>query len=246
MVPPSSHGISRAPRYFGYCSSTFVFTYRILTFFDQPSHAVRLTIIVLNAVLNPEKIAPLGLASSAFARHYSQNLGWFLFLALLRCFSSGGSPHIPMNSVYDAWLWHHADCSIRKSAGQSLLTAHRSLSQLTTSFIGSQCQGIRPALLFALPFVMVLSSLLKTVVYPTSNNLHCFCRFLIVSSVTFLLFNFQDAFVPFFFKNRIQKTNLFHLLNYVLEACWWAQMDSNHRPHAYQACALTTWAMRPF
>ena len=21
---------------------------------------------------------------------------------------------------------------------------------------------------------------------------------------------------------------------------WWAQMDSNHRPHAYQACALTT------
>ena len=27
---------------------------------------------------------------------------------------------------------------------------------------------------------------------------------------------------------------------------WWAQVDSNHRPHAYQACALTTWAMRPF
>ena len=23
-------------------------------------------------------------------------------------------------------------------------------------------------------------------------------------------------------------------------------MDSNHRPHAYQACALTTWAMSPF
>ena len=28
--------------------------------------------------------------------------------------------------------------------------------------------------------------------------------------------------------------------------CWWAQMDSNHRPHAYQACALTNWAMSPF
>ena len=23
-------------------------------------------------------------------------------------------------------------------------------------------------------------------------------------------------------------------------SCWWAQVDSNHRPHAYQACALTT------
>ena len=26
---------------------------------------------------------------------------------------------------------------------------------------------------------------------------------------------------------------------------WWAWMDSNHRPHAYQACALTTWATSP-
>ena len=27
--------------------------------------------------------------------------------------------------------------------------------------------------------------------------------------------------------------------------CWWAQMDSNHRPRAYQARALATWAMSP-
>ena len=27
--------------------------------------------------------------------------------------------------------------------------------------------------------------------------------------------------------------------------CWWAQVDSNHRPYAYQAYALTTWAMSP-
>ena len=26
---------------------------------------------------------------------------------------------------------------------------------------------------------------------------------------------------------------------------WWAWMYSNHRPHAYQACALTTWATGP-
>ena len=130
MVPPSSHGISRAPRYFGYCSSTFVFTYRILTFFDQPSHAVRLTIVVLNAVLNPERIAPLGLASSAFARHYSQNLGWFLFLALLRCFSSGGSPHIPIYSVYDTWaslMWIAPFGDLRIKVCLPLPGAYRSL-----------------------------------------------------------------------------------------------------------------------
>ena len=26
---------------------------------------------------------------------------------------------------------------------------------------------------------------------------------------------------------------------------WWAWMDLNHRPHAYQACALTSWATGP-
>ena len=41
----------------------------------------------------PECIATLGLASFAFARHYLRNLGWFLFLLLLRCFSSEGSLH---------------------------------------------------------------------------------------------------------------------------------------------------------
>ena len=56
------------------------------------------------------------------------------------------------DSVYDVQKLLCTDFSIRKSAGQSSLTAHRSLSQLTTSFFGSQCQGIHPALMFALPF----------------------------------------------------------------------------------------------
>ena len=51
------------------------------------------------AVRNPKSISTLGLASFAFARHYSRNLGWFLFLCLLRCFSSAGSPDVPMYSV---------------------------------------------------------------------------------------------------------------------------------------------------
>ena len=27
---------------------------------------------------------------------------------------------------------------------------------------------------------------------------------------------------------------------------WWAKMDSNHRPHDYQSCALASWAIGPF
>ena len=55
---------------------------------------------MLNAVLNPEGITTLGLASSRFARRYFGNLFWFLFLRLLRCFSSAGLP------TYDYFIHH--------------------------------------------------------------------------------------------------------------------------------------------
>ena len=152
MVPPYSHRVSRVRRYSGYSWLPSLFAYETITLYGVPSHALLLR--YRNAVYcpYPEDIATFGLASSAFARHYSQNLGWFLFLALLRCFSSGGSPHIPI--LFSIWYTSYTcmDCSIRKSTDQSVLTAPRSLSQLITSFIGSQCQGIRPALLLALPF----------------------------------------------------------------------------------------------
>ena len=41
-----------------------------------------------------------GLGSSAFARRYSRNRVFFLFLRVLRCFSSPRSPCIPMDLVY--------------------------------------------------------------------------------------------------------------------------------------------------
>ena len=117
-----------------------------LTFFGRPSHAVQLRMLSHITVRNPGDIATSGLASSAFARHYWRNLCWCLFLALLRCFSSGGSPHIPI------WfsIWYLAvGFPIRKSPDLCSFAAPRSLSQLITSFIGSWCQGIPLALLLA-------------------------------------------------------------------------------------------------
>ena len=155
---------------------------------------------MLNAVRNPGKIASSGLASFRFARHYFGNLGWFLFLALLRCFSSGGSPHIPI--LFSIWYTSYTcmDCSIRKSTDQSVLTAPRSLSQLITSFIGSQCQGIRPALLLALPFAScfwVLFELLNSqyfVVFIPNKNFYCLYTRSILICITFALFCFQVSF----------------------------------------------------
>ena len=56
MVPPSSHGISRVPRYSGYRAPTSTFAYGVLTLFDLPSQTVRLTSVVLLAVLTPKTL----------------------------------------------------------------------------------------------------------------------------------------------------------------------------------------------
>ena len=120
MVPPYSHRVSRVRRYSGYSLLNWLFAYRIFTFFDWPSHTIQLSRFNALYCPNPEGISTLGLASSAFARHYWRNLCWFLFLALLRCFSSGGSPHIPMYSVYDDKTLLLPDCSIRISTDLTL------------------------------------------------------------------------------------------------------------------------------
>jgi hypothetical protein len=52
---------------------------------------------------NPRRVPPPGLGSSPFARRYLGNLGWFLLLEVLRCFSSPGSPPAPMDSARDTW-----------------------------------------------------------------------------------------------------------------------------------------------
>ena len=81
---------------------------------------------------NPDGITTIGLASSAFARHYSRNLGWFLFLPVLRCFSSRGSPHTPMYSVYDIWFFTICVSTfgnLRIKAYLQLPAAYRSLSR---------------------------------------------------------------------------------------------------------------------
>ena len=85
-----------------------------------------------------------GLGSSAFARHYSRNS--FLFLRLLRCFSSPGS--LPLRDDRGSLgrvspFGHH-----RLSR---LHTTRLRFSQCTTSFIGTRRQGILRAPLVPAP-----------------------------------------------------------------------------------------------
>ena len=55
-------------------NSSFNFAYKTLTSFGRSSHTVRLSSEVVRRGPNPYRIATIGLASSAFARHYSRNL----------------------------------------------------------------------------------------------------------------------------------------------------------------------------
>ena len=78
-----------------------------------------------------------GLGSSAFARHYSRNHSCFLFLQVLRCFSSLRSPlFAEMSGLQPDGLPHSDIC------GSTLLTTPHSFSQFSTSFFASKSLGI--------------------------------------------------------------------------------------------------------
>ena len=68
-----------------------------------------------------------------------------------------------------------------------------------------------------------------------------FSMFNIVSIIIFgLIVFFMNTSLPFFvFLLYIFQCAFKHLHTYYMVFVWWAQMESNHRPHAYQACALT-------
>ena len=132
MGPPSSHRIPRVRWYFGYSLLASCFAYRIITFFDAASQPLRLHFTMRCVSPNPLIISNQGLASSAFARHYSRNLVWFLFLRVLRCFSSPGSPPYTMNSCTVSWFFIMRVSpfgNLRIEAYLQLPAAYRSLSR---------------------------------------------------------------------------------------------------------------------
>ena len=129
------------------------FVYRTLTVYGQPSQTVRLP----QHFVTPHPIgrsgrgvpqprirnacrlshAP-GLASSAFAHHYSRNHCCFLFLRVLRCFTSPRS-HQPPYFIQTA-ATPHDGCQVSPFGNPRIkvwLPTPRGISQAPTSFIGS-------------------------------------------------------------------------------------------------------------
>ena len=138
MVPAVSDRISRVPPYSGYHYLLSACVYGAITRFDPTFQMVPLHINSNRVVLQPQNcLNNSGLGSSHFDRHYSGNHYCFLFLRLMRCFSSPGSP--PAEAGYHVAM---VGCPIRISADQFVFANPRSFSQLITSFFASESQGI--------------------------------------------------------------------------------------------------------
>ena len=99
------------------------------------SSAIPLSFKVTSAVRTPP-CSHDGLGSFRFARRYSGNRCFFLFLRLLRCFSSPGSPPYPMDSDMDTWslsMWVSPFRNPWIIRYLLLPTAFRSLSRLSSA-----------------------------------------------------------------------------------------------------------------
>ena len=82
----------------------------------------------------------------------SESLFYFLFLRVIRCFSSPGSLHYAMYLRNDTITLLMVSSLIRISTDQSLFATPRSFSQLVTSFFGAMYQGILLCALCSLIF----------------------------------------------------------------------------------------------
>ena len=83
------------------------------------------------------------MASSDFARHYSRNHYCFLFLWVLRCFTSPRS--LPTPYFIQVQVTRHDSCWVTPFGNPRInasLPTPQGISQAGTSFIGSRCQGI--------------------------------------------------------------------------------------------------------
>ena len=128
------------------CNSDFV--YATFTLFGLTSQTVPLSYCSLSAVLTPQ-CTHHGLGSFPFARRYLGNRCFFLFLRVLRCFSSPGSPPYVMDSRMDTGgllQWVSPFRHPRISGYLLLPVAFRSLSRLSSA-LSAKASTLRPFLL---------------------------------------------------------------------------------------------------
>ena len=195
MVGPDSDGIPRAPPYSGvYLRRTFPFAYGTFTpcgLLSQHSSARKclcnsagdLQISARKTHNTPctttAALHASGLGWTPFAHHYSGHLFRFLFLRLLRCFTSPGCPRIKaVTGLLPQGF------PIRISTDRWMLAPPRGFSQLAASFVGIWRQRHPPR---------ALNTLTSYIPY---NSLTIYSRFLSIIKKQI------NTFMPLLFYNK--------------------------------------------
>ena len=164
MVLTDSHGISRAPCYLGYSSRQGRhFDYGVRTLYDRPFKAVRLYLLVTPAARqsslkspttpNTQLLPDITRTRFSLFRFRSPLLTESRLLSLPVGTEMFHFPTFPLPALY---IQAGVTGSPKGPGGVSpfgnpritaRLSAPRGLSQITTSFFGSRCQGIHRLLL---------------------------------------------------------------------------------------------------
>ena len=147
---------------------------------------------------------------------------YFLFLWVLRCFSSPRSlltyyfTHMQILKLFSLSEFPHSDIygSMDICSSPQLFAAYHVLLRLLVP-------RHSPYALCSLTYFFSVSLL---------TNFQCLTLSLCLSQLS------SFTSLPIFLYIFFNVLSIIFLLQIIL---WWAQMESNHRPHAYQACALT-------
>ena len=153
VVPPTSHRVSRVPWYSGSCPLHSASAYRAVTLSGRLSQSRSAGIMHTSWQSVTPACTHAGLGWPPFARRYSGVRVFFLFLRVLRCFSSPGSLPCAMDSHMDVW-----SVSIQVSLFRDprlvghlhLPEAYRSLSRLSSA-PSAKASALRPFCLTVRP-----------------------------------------------------------------------------------------------
>ena len=149
MVPLYSHKVPRVSWYSGSCCLTCLFAYGAFTLSGRLSQNRSAKTYQWRFAVRTPECTHSGLGSFHFARRYFGNRCFFLFLRLLRCFSSPGSPPYVMYWRMDDWSLSSRVSPFRylRIIGYLLLPeAFRSLSRLSSA-LSAKASTLRSFLL---------------------------------------------------------------------------------------------------
>ena len=138
--------------------------------------------------------------------------------------------------------WVSSFRNLRINAYLQLPEAYRSLSRLSSA-PSAKAFALRPCSLdlsnvLSRTFgILLILSCQRRLLLPFLLKLQYFLKRTYYNLCFAVIIQFSRYVLVMFLKARSPGT--------LRNITWWAKMDSNHRPHDYQSCALASWAIGP-